>query len=159
MANIYKPPEIKYKDLEAVITTKLSYNVLAFNYRTDYVRVTEDTVLTPITIQLANKDLAFQEADGIHRALGHVLIKITGITGRIAPGGAVEDSIAIDIPDAFFKQKLDDLSVYQSIIPLRPGRYKMDIVVKDMNSGNAGVVNQAIMVPRFPDEQLQLSSL
>src|SRR5207253_9232930 len=38
LADIYKPPEIKYKDLEAVITTKLSYNVLPFNYRTDFVR-------------------------------------------------------------------------------------------------------------------------
>jgi GWxTD domain-containing protein len=159
LADIYKPPEIKYKDLEAVITTKLSYNILPFSFRTDFVRVTEDTVLTPITVQLANKDLAFQETDGIHRALGHILIKITSITGRIAPGGTVEDSIAVDIPDAFFKQQLEGLSVYQKMIPLRPGLYKMDIVIKDVNSGNAGVVNQRLTVPRFPDEKLQLSSL
>jgi len=159
LADIYKPPEIKYKDLEAVITTKLSYNILPFAFRTDFVRVTEDTVLTPITVQLANKDLAFQETDGIHRALGHILIKITSITGRIAPGGTVEDSIAVDIPDAFFKQQLEGLSVYQKMIPLRPGLYKMDIVIKDVNSGNAGVVNQRLTVPRFPDEKLQLSSL
>jgi GWxTD domain-containing protein len=159
LADIYKPPEVKYKDLEAVITTKLSYNILPFSFRTDFVRVTEDTVLTPITVQLANKDLAFQETDGIHRALGHILIKITSITGRIAPGGTVEDSIAVDIPDAFFKQQLEGLSVYQKMIPLRPGLYKMDIVIKDVNSGNAGVVNQRLTVPRFPDEKLQLSSL
>ena len=159
LADIYKPPEIKYKDLEAVITTKLSYNVLPFNYRTDFVRVTEDTVLTPITISLANKDLAFQETEGIHRALGHILIKITSVTGRIAPGGTVEDSIAVDIADAFFKQQLEGFHVYQKVIPLRPGLYKMDIVVKDVNSGNAGVVNQRLTVPRFPDEKLQLSSL
>jgi GWxTD domain-containing protein len=159
LADIYKPPEIKYKDLEAVITTKLSYNILPFSFRTDFVRVTEDTVLTPITVQLANKDLAFQETDGIHRALGHILIKITSITGRIAPGGTVEDSISVDIADAFFKQQLEGLSVYQKMIPLRPGLYKMDIVVKDVNSGNAGVVNQRLTVPRFPDEKLQLSSL
>jgi len=159
LADIYKPPEIKYKDLEAVITTKLSYNVLPFSYRTDFIRVTEDTVLTPITISLANKDLAFQETEGIHRALGHILIKITSIAGRIAPGGTVEDSIAVDVPDAFFKQQLEGAHVYQKVIPLRPGLYKMDIVVKDVNSGNAGVVNQRLQVPRFPDEKLQLSSL
>jgi GWxTD domain-containing protein len=159
LADIYKPPEIKYKDLDAVITTRLSYNILPFNFRTDFVRVTEDTVLTPITVQLANKDLAFQETDGIHRALGHILIKITSITGRIAPGGTIEDSIAVDIADAFFKQQLEGLSIFQRMIPLRPGLYKMDIVVKDVNSGNAGVVNQRLTVPRFPDEKLQLSSL
>src|SRR5438876_7390728 len=54
-ADIFKPPEIKYKDLEAVITTRLSSNVLPFNFRTDFIRVTEATVLTPITISLQNK--------------------------------------------------------------------------------------------------------
>jgi GWxTD domain-containing protein len=158
-ANIFKPPEIKYKDLEAVITTRLSYNVLPYNYRADFIRVTEDTVLTPITIQLSNKDLAFQETDGIHRAQAHVLIKITGVTGRIAAGGVAEDSVAVDIPDALFKQELDGIRIYQKMLPLKPGLYKMDIVVKDVNSGNAGVVNQKLQVPRYPDEKLQLSSL
>ncbi|HEY2384156.1 MAG TPA: GWxTD domain-containing protein [Terriglobia bacterium] len=159
MANIYKPPEIKYKDLEAVITTKLSFNVLPFNYRADFVRVTEDTVLTPITIQLQNKDLAFQETEGIHRAVAHILIKITNINGRIAAGGVAEDSVAVDIPDALFKQELDGVRLYQKALPLKPGLYKMDIVVKDETSGNAGVVNQRLNVPRYPDEKLQLSSL
>jgi GWxTD domain-containing protein len=159
LANIYKPPEVKYKDLEAVITTKLSYNVLPFNYRADFVRVTEDTVLTPITIELSNKDLAFQETDGIHRALAEVLIKITSFTGRVAPNGVAEDAVAVDIADAFFKQSLDGVRIYQKGLLLKPGLYKMDIVVKDKNSGNTGVVNQRLSVPRYPDEKLQLSSI
>jgi GWxTD domain-containing protein len=157
MADIYKPPAIKYKDLEAVITTRLSYNVLPFNYRTDFVRVTEDTVLTPITIALQNKDLAFQEQDGVHSATGNVLIKITAINGRVA--GVAEDSVSIQIPDSLFKASLDGTRIYQKIMSLRPGLYKMDVVVKDINSGNVGVVNTRLQVPRFPDEKLQLSSL
>jgi GWxTD domain-containing protein len=159
MADIYKPPAIKYKDLEAVVTTRLSYNVLPFNFRTDFVRVTEDTVLTPVTISLKRKDLAFQEQDGVHTFTGHVLIMVTGINGRRAPGGVVEDDIKIDIPDSLFKQSLEGTDVYQKVIPLRPGRYKIDIVVKDVNSGNTGVINKALPVPRFPDDKLQLSSL
>ncbi len=159
LADIFKPPQIKFKDLEAIVTTNLSYNILPFNFRTDFVRVTEETVLTPVTILLQNKDLAFQEQEGIHRATAHVLIKITGITGRVAPGGVIEDTISVDIPDALFKQQLEGASIYQKVIPLRPARYKIDIVVKDMNSGNAGVINKALPVPRFPDEKLQLSSL
>jgi len=159
MADIFKPPEIKYKDLEAVITTKLSFNVLPFNYRTDFVRVTEDTVLTPITISLQNKDLAFQDQDGVHTATGHVLIKITGVNGRVAPGGVVEDQISVQIPDSLFKASLDGAELSFDKRGLRPGLYKMDMVVKDINSGNVGVVNTRLQVPRFPDERLQLSSL
>src|SRR5436309_11129778 len=58
LADIFKPPQIKFKDLEAMVTTNLSYNILPFNFRTDFVRVTEETVLTPVTILLQNKDLA-----------------------------------------------------------------------------------------------------
>src|SRR5262245_13232168 len=159
MADIFKPPEIKYKDLEAVITTKLSYNVLPFNWRADFVRVTEDTVLTPVTLEVHNKDLAWQEQDGIHSFTGHILIKVTGVNGRPAPGGTVEDNIELKIPDSLFKQQLEGVSLYQKVIPLRPSLYKIDIVVKDMNSGNVGVVNHALPVPRYPDEKLTLSSL
>src|SRR5262245_59878139 len=96
MADIFKPPEIKYKDLEAVITTRLSYNILPFNYRTDFVRVTEDTVLAPVTISLQNKDLAWQEQDTVHKFTGHVLIKVTGVNRRPAPGGTIEDNIELE---------------------------------------------------------------
>ncbi len=159
MADIFRPPAIKFKDLEAVITTKLSFNVLPFNYRADFVRVTEETVLTPITVLLQNKDLAFQEQEGFHRALAHILIKITGINGRVASGGIVEDTIERSIADALFTREVEGASIYQKIIPLRPGLYKIDIVVKDMNSGNVGTVSQRLQVPRFPDGKLQLSSL
>src|SRR3989440_1699615 len=158
-ANIFKPPEIKFKDLEAIVTTKLSYNLLPFRFRTDFVRVTEDSVLTPITILMQNKDLAFQEQEGIHRAVVNVFGKITGITGRVAPGGIFEDTISQNIPHALFKQQLDGGSIHQKIIPLRPGLYKLDLVLKDINSGNVGTVSQRLQVPRFPEDKLQLSSL
>jgi len=159
MANIFKPPEIKFKDLEAIVTTKLSFNLLPFRFRTDFVRVTEESVLTPITVLLQNKDLAFQEQQGIHRAVVHVYGKITGVTGRVAPGGVFEDTISQDIPDALFKASLDGASIHQKVIPLRPGLYKLDLVLKDINSGNVGTVSQRLQVPRYPDEKLQLSSL
>src|SRR3989454_3678316 len=158
-AKVFRPPEIKFKDLETIVTTKLSYNLLPFTFRTDFVRVTEDSVLTPITVLLQNKDLAFQEQQGIHRAVVHVYGKITGITGRVAPGGIFEDTISQDIPDALFKQQLEGGAIHQKIIPLRPGLYKLDLVLKDINSGNVGTVSQRLQVPRFPDDKLQLSSL
>ena len=156
-ANIFRPPEIKFKDLETIVTTKLSFNLLPFSFRTDFVRVTEESVLTPITILLQNKDLAFQQEQGIHRAMVHVYGKVTAINGRVAQ--VFEDTISQDIPNALFKQGLDSASIHQRIIPLRPGLYKLDLVLKDINSGNVGTINQRLAVPRYPDEKLSLSSL
>jgi GWxTD domain-containing protein len=156
-AKVFRPPEIKFKDLETIVTTKLSFNLLPFKYRTDFVRVTEESVLMPVTVLLQNKDLAFQEQEGIHRALIHVYGKVTGINGRVAQ--VFEDTIAQDIPDALFKQQLDGGSIHQRIIPLRPGLYKLDLVLKDINSGNVGTINRGFTVPRYQDDKLALSSL
>ncbi len=156
-AKVFRPPEIKFKDLETIVTTKLSFNLLPFKYRTDFVRVTEESVLMPVTVLLQNKDLAFQEQEGIHRAMVHVFGKISGINGRTAQ--VFEDTIAQDIPDALFKQQLDGGSIHQRIVPLRPGLYKLELVLKDINSGNVGTISRGFTVPRYQDEKLALSSV
>ena len=50
-------------------------------------------------------------------------------------------------------------AIYQKAVPLSPGLYRLDIVLKDVNSGNVGVVNTRLAVPRFQDDQLSSSSL
>jgi GWxTD domain-containing protein len=156
-AKAFKPPEIKFKDLETIVTTKLSYNLLPFEMRADFVRVTEDSILSPVTIKIDNEDIAFQVTDGIHRSLINVFGRVTGINGRVAH--VFEDTIRNDIPDALFKRALDSYSVWQKVIPLRPGLYKIDLVLKDLNSNDVGTINQRLAVPRFPEEQLAASSL
>ena len=111
----------------------------------------------PVTVLLQNKDLAFQEQQGIHRALVHVFGKISGINGRTAQ--IFEDTIAQDIPDALFKQQLDGGAIHQRIVPLRPGLYKLELVLKDINSGNVGTISRGFTVPRYQDEKLALSSV
>jgi GWxTD domain-containing protein len=157
MTKVFRPPDIKFKDLETIVTTRLSYNLLPFDFRTDFIRVTEESVLTPITVLIQNKDLAFQEKEGIQQAMVHVYGKITGINGRVAQ--VFEDTISQDIPTALYKQSLENASIHQRIVPLRPGLYKLDLVLKDINSGNVGTINTRLAVPRYPDEKLSLSSL
>jgi GWxTD domain-containing protein len=157
MTKVFRPPDIKFKDLETIVTTRLSYNLLPFDFRTDFVRVTEESVLTPITVLIQNKDLAFQEKEGIQQAMVHVYGKITGVNGRVAQ--VFEDTISQDIPTALYKQSLENASIHQRIVPLRPGLYKLDLVLKDINSGNVGTINTRLAVPRYPDEKLSLSSL
>jgi len=157
MAKAFRPPDIKFKDLQAIVDTKLSFNVLPFSLRTDFIKVTDESILTPITVQLSHRDLAFQEQEGIQRAVVHLYGKVTGINGRVAQ--IFEDTVSVDAPTALFKDYLQTSSVYQKIIPLRPGLYKLDLVVQDTKSGNTGTVNQRLAVPRFPEERLATSTL
>ena len=156
-ARAFRAPAVKFKDLEAIVLTKLSYNLLPFDVRTDFIKVTEESILTPVTVQIQNKQLAFQQQDGIHRAMVNVFGRVTGVNGRVAQ--TFEDTISLDVPDALFDRTLERNSVYQKVLPLRPGLYKLDLVLKDIHSNNVGTSSQRLAVPRFPEDRLASSSL
>src|SRR5438552_1195466 len=59
-AKLQKPPVIKFKDLDAVVSSKIRFNTLPMKVRVDFIKITDSTVLTPITIQFERKDLNFQ---------------------------------------------------------------------------------------------------
>src|SRR5215472_967428 len=50
-AKLQKPPSIKFKDLEAVVNSKITFNILPMKVRVDYIPLTESTVLANITLQ------------------------------------------------------------------------------------------------------------
>jgi len=156
-AKIQKPPEVKFKDLEAIVTARIVRDQLKFNWRTDFLKVTNDTVLVPITIQISNGQLSFQSKEGIHSATLNIFGRVSTLTGRVVQ--TFEDPVAKDFPDSLFQQSLKLQSIYQKAIPLRPGLYRLDLVIKDVQSGNVGVVNTRLAVPRYADDKLDASTL
>ncbi len=156
-AKVQKPPEVKFKDLEAIVTARIVRDQLKFTWRTDFMKVTNDTVLVPITIQVSNGQLNFQSKDGIHSATMNVFGRVSTLTGRIVQ--TFEDPVSKDFPDSLFQQSLKLQSIYQKAVPLRPGLYRLDLVIKDVQSGNVGVVNTRLAVPRYADEKLDASTL
>src|SRR5205814_322811 len=156
-AKVNKPPEVKFKDLEAVVTSRIVRDQLHFTWRTDYLKVTNDTVLVPVTIQVPNSQLSFQSKDGIHSATMNIFMRVSTLTGRVVQ--TQEDPVSRDFPDSLYQQSLKLQSIYQKAIPLRPGLYRLDLVIKDVQSGNIGVVNSRLQVPRYEDDKLEASSL
>jgi len=156
-ARIFKPPSVKFRDLKAVVTSRLSAQLLPFDVRTDFIRVTEDSVLTPITIQVANRDLQFENKGGVMHAIIDIYGQVTTPSGRMAT--TFEDAVVLDVPENDFQRYVDRKSVYQKVVPLRPGLYKLSVVVKDDLNGHMGSLELGIRVPRINEEQLANSSL
>jgi len=156
-AKIQRPPAVKFKDLEEVVNFRLIRNQIHFDYRFDYLRITGDTVLVPITVQIPNKEMTFKATEGVHSGVLNIFGRITTITGRIVQ--TFEDVVNRDFPETLLQASLKGMSVYQKAVPLRPGLYKLDLVIKDVNSGNVGVVNSALRVPRYVENQLAASTL
>lgn len=156
-ANIMKPPPVKFKDLEAVVTSHMIRDQLKFDYHYDFLRITSDTVLVPITVQIPVKQLTFQQKDGVDSASMHLFARITSLTGRVVQ--TFEDTLRADYAADQLQHAIGTSRIYQKAVPLSPGLYELDIVIKDVNSGNVGVVNTRLPVPRFQDDKLSSSSL
>jgi len=156
-AKVQRPPEVKYKDLEALVTSRMVRDQVKFNYRTDFLKVTNDTVLVPVTVQVPNNQLQFKNKDGVYTAQLNIFGRVSTLTNRIVQ--TFEDSVTRDYPESLYKQSMKLSSVYQKSLPLRPGLYRLDLVIKDVDSGNVGAVNTRLAVPRYEDEKLEASSL
>ena len=156
-AKIQQAPPVKFKDLEAVVTSRVVKDQVKFDYRFDFLRITSDTVLVPITVQIPTRQLSFAEKEGVDSATVNLFARITTLSGR--PVQTFEDTVHRDVPAALLQQSLSTSSIYQKAVPLRPGLYRLDIVLKDVNSNNVGVVNTRLAVPHFEDDKLSASSL
>jgi GWxTD domain-containing protein len=154
---VQRPPEVKYKDLEALVTSRMVRDQVKFNYRTDFLKVTNDTVLVPVTIQVPNNQLQFKNKDGVYSASLNIFGRVSTLTNRVVQ--TFEDSVTRDYPESLYKQSMKLSSVYQKSLPLRPGLYRLDLVIKDVDSGNVGAVNTRLAVPRYEDEKLEASTL
>jgi GWxTD domain-containing protein len=157
MAKVQAPPQVKFKDLEEVVSHKINVNLMPFEVRTDFVKVTGDTVLVPVTLQVKNKDITFISKDGIQRGTVNIFGRVTGITGRVAQ--TFEDTVQVDVPTELLEKTIEHSSLYWKAIPLRPGRYRIDVVVKDINGDRVGTWSHGIMVPEFNEDKLASSSL
>jgi GWxTD domain-containing protein len=156
-SKIWQPPQVKFNDLKAVVTSKISAQLLPFDVRTDFIRVTDETVLTPITLQVAYRDLEFQNKDGVMHGVMDIYGQVTSLGGRNV--NTFEKSLVLDVPEHEFQHFLERKAVYQEAIPLRPGRYKLSLVMKDDLNSHMGSMEIGLVVPRFDENKLSNSSL
>jgi GWxTD domain-containing protein len=156
-SKLQRPPEIKFKDLEEVVTHKISMNLLPFEVRADFVRITSDTVLVPITLSVKNRDITFVNKDGIQRASVNIFGRVSNLTGRVVQ--TFEDTVAVDEPAELLPKVLENSSVYWKALPLRSGRYRVDLVLKDVNGDRVGTWTKGVNVPDYNEDQLASSTL
>jgi GWxTD domain-containing protein len=159
-AKLMAAPEIKFKDMESFMTTSkiLTGPPFLFDVRMDYVKVTNDTILVPVTLQIKNSDITFTNKDGVAMGTVNILGRVSNLNHK--PIQTFEDTVAIQVPSELLARKKNDLSVYWKSLPLRPGLYKVDIVIKDVNNpDHIGRFQRSLNVPRYDDDRLAVSSL
>ncbi len=156
-SKLQKPPAVKFKDLEAAVSSHITFNLLPVKVQADYIKVTNSSVLTNVTIQLQNKDLQFQLKDTVQKAVVNIYARITTMSRRVV--NVFEDTVTVESPKELLQAVISKPSIYQKSIPLAPGMYRLNVVVKDIVGGNMNNYETALNVPHFDDEKLASSSL
>ena len=155
--NLQKAPPIKFKDLEAAVTTKISYNVLPMLARADFFPATSSSVMTNITLQFNRRDLQFKQTENVSQATINIYARITSMSRRVV--NVFEDPVAVEVPTAMLQEASKGVNMYQKSVPLAPGLYRMNIVAKDVVGGNMNNYELPLSVPRLEDDRLMTSSL
>jgi GWxTD domain-containing protein len=159
-AKLFAPPPIKFKDLDNFISEHKLINgpIFPFDVRTDLVKVTDNTVLVPITLQIKNRDITFVTKDGVAIGLVNILGKVTTITHKTVQ--TFEETVQVQQPAELLEKSLDRQSIYWKAVPLLPGLYRLDIAIKDVNNpDHVGIYGRALEVPEYHDEKLATSTL
>jgi GWxTD domain-containing protein len=159
-SKVFAPPPIKFADLESFISEHklLSGPIFPFDVRTDYIKVTDNMVLVPITVQLRNRDITFITKGGVAKGVVNILGKVTTITHKTVQ--TFEDTVQVEEPAELLEKSLDHLSVYWKALPLPPDHYRLDIAIKDVNNpDHLGYYGRSLEVPAYHDEKVATSSL
>ncbi len=156
-AKLQKAPQVKFKDLEAAVSSSIRYNTLPFKVRADYIKITDSTVLTTITFN--SSDGPAVPAEGQRRQSHHQHLRPHHLDHWPRGEHVRRSGDHRRCPPTCWPKALDGASIYQKEIPLAPGMYRLNVVCKDIVGGNMTTYPMALTVPHFDDEKLASSSL
>jgi GWxTD domain-containing protein len=158
LTDLSRPPAIKFNELASAVNTPvIEDNPLAFDVRVDFFRQSDEKVITAFTIQTDNHNLVFQDSGGLQQAQLNIFGKITHVSGRRA--GVFEDPVITRATPQELTEAKDRKSAYQKAVALAPGRYRVDVIVRDIASGATGVRHIGFEVPKYDPAKLSTSTL
>jgi len=157
-AKLGAAPTVKSELRGELVKSTIRTNVLPFDVRVDFVKLTADTVLVPITLQVPLRSLVWTNKEGLQRAVINIYGQLTTLSGKIVQ--TFEDSRVKEIPPDLLEKEINTTSLYWKALPMRPGLYRLDVVVKDVNGDKVGIFSRSYTVPDFSNEdKLQSSTL
>jgi len=158
LADLSRPPQIKFNDLASAVNTPvIEDNPLNFDVRVDFFRQSDERVITAFTIQTDNQNLVFKDSGGIQQAQLNIFGKITHVSGRRA--GVFEDPVITRSTAEELADAKERKSAYQKAVALAPGRYRVDVIVRDVTSGATGVRHVGFEVPKYDPAKLSTSTM
>lgn len=159
IADLSRPPVIKNAELASLLTGSgtIEDNPLNFDMRIDFFRQSDERVVTAFTIQTENRELTFKDIGGVQTARMNIFGRITSVAGRRV--GVFEDAVTATATSDELVSAKNRKSAYGKTVPLPPGTYRVDVIVRDLESGATQVKHLGFTVPKYDAKQLSTSTL
>lgn len=149
---------IKYKDLKELVQVDISYDTLPFETRSDFFRLEPQKVLASLSFDVKNQELSFKPENGMEVARVAVYGIVTSISNSVV--SEFDDDLVVSYPPEQLEAGRKGRSVYQKTLLLDSKlRYRLDLVVKDLNSEKVGHRRVGLIPPRTAGDELATSSL
>lgn len=155
-AKLNRAPNVKNELRGELVKSTIRTNPLPFDVRVDFVKLTPDTVLVPITVQIPLRSLTWSSKDGVQRSVVSIYGELVTLSGKIVQ--TFGDTLHKDIPPELFEKEVGNTALYWNAQPMRPGLYRLNVVAKDVNGDKVGVISKSYTVPDFSNEEKLASS-
>lgn len=152
-----KPPEVMFGHLRGDVDMGVKYNPLPLEMSVGDYRVGKDAFLAPLTIRVPAHELTYDaDLKEVARAVIQVFGKVQNLSGQVVY--EFEDVIAADT----LKNKslnAETNFLYQKQLPLRPGRYKVTIIMEEESSKKIAVQVTSVQLSKAETGKLATSTL
>ena len=138
-------------------TPKVDDSAISFETQFNYFRQSDNRVLAVLTVQTDNSEITFTDSGGLQTARMNIFGWVTSVANRRV--GKFEDSVSTTATPEELSTTRMRKSAYARAFILDPGRYKVDVIVRDVQSGATGVRQVGFEVPEFPTDRLSTSSI
>jgi len=136
-------PQVKFKDLEALVFSHIIRDQVYFSHRVEYAKATHASTMARIVVDIPEDELS--SSDGRTAKAFEIFGRISKLSGWVVDtferSGSLAERKGPGQPDP-------NLEV---TVPLAPGPYRLAIVVKNPLSGETGVMYMPLDVPTYED--------
>jgi GWxTD domain-containing protein len=138
-----RSPKIRFKDLEAVLVSRIVRDQVKFSHRIEFSPATQATTLARIDIQISCEACS-RAGQIVPWPAYQLFIRVSEPSGRVVDTSELTADIAVH-------DKSDSrLTVDAHLdVPLAPGMYQLAVVAKNAATGEVGVARVQLDVPTF----------
>jgi GWxTD domain-containing protein len=146
----------RLRRLRGVVDANESLAALPFVDQESFLKGPENIVSIPLSIEVAGKDVQFQESGDRYRGLLNFYIEVKDLNQTVCQ---ISDRLEMNLKEETYRRRMADAYQYKHRLELKPGEYFFHLVVWDELSSNVGYKDKRITVPAFPADGLCLSDV